>query len=33
MTDETTSPSSEDEGWTFAVIEIFGHRRHAGRIR
>jgi len=23
----------EDDGWTWGVVEIFGHRRHAGRTR
>ena len=23
----------QDEGWEWAVVEIFGHRRHAGRTR
>lgn len=22
-----------DEGWEWAIVEIFGHRRHAGRAR
>ena len=24
---------SEDAGWEWAIVEIFGHRRHAGRTR
>jgi len=24
---------SEDTGWEWAIVEIFGHRRHAGRTR
>lgn len=24
---------TEDDGWTWAIVEIFGHRRHAGRMR
>lgn len=24
---------SNDEGWDWAILEIFGHRRHVGRIR
>lgn len=28
MTDQNENP-----GWEWAVVEIFGHRRHAGRIR
>lgn len=27
-TTETTSP---DEGWEWAIVEVFGHRRHVGR--
>jgi hypothetical protein len=23
----------ETDGWEWAIVEIFGHRRHAGRIR
>jgi hypothetical protein len=23
----------QQEGWEWAIVEIFGHRRHAGRIR
>jgi hypothetical protein len=23
----------EDDGWTWAIVEIFGHRRHVGRSR
>lgn len=40
MTDtDTTSSinpstdSNEPDGWEWAVVEIFGHRRHAGRMR
>lgn len=25
--------STESDGWEWAIVEIFGHRRHAGRIR
>jgi len=25
--------SSEDDGWEWGIVEIFGHRRHAGRVR
>lgn len=28
MSDETI-----DDGWQWAIVEIFGHRKHAGRIR
>lgn len=30
MTDETTN---EGDGWEWAIVEIFGHRSHAGRAR
>lgn len=30
---ETGAPSIEAEGWEWAVVEIFGHRKHAGRTR
>ncbi len=35
MTDETNAvdPPAESDGWEWAVLEVFGHRRHAGRIR
>lgn len=42
MTTEETGPDfaappgptlAEEEGWEWAIVEIFGHRRHAGRIR
>ncbi len=38
MTNETetasaSAPAPEQDGWEWAVIEIFGHRKHAGRIR
>lgn len=26
-------PAGDDEGWEWAVVEVFGHRRHVGRIR
>ena len=32
MTDGDAIETAED-GWEWAVLEIFGHRRHAGRIR
>lgn len=25
--------SETDDGWEWAIVEIFGHRKHAGRIR
>lgn len=30
---ETTNATPENDGWEWAVVEIFGHRRHAGRTR
>ena len=32
MSEEIKTAEAE-EGWEFAVVEIFGHRTHAGRIR
>ena len=33
--EEINAPSeeSDDDGWEWAIVEIMGHRRHAGRIR
>lgn len=31
--DATPTASTEDDGWQWAAVEIFGHTRHAGRIR
>lgn len=28
-----TESAPSDEGWEWAVIEVFGHRSHAGRVR
>ena len=36
MSDIETGPevtAAEDDGWQWAIVEIFGHRRHAGRTR
>jgi hypothetical protein len=34
---ETAAPTSsaepETDGWEWAIVEVFGHRRHAGRAR
>lgn len=30
---EKTSSATEPDGWEWAIVEIFGHRRHAGRMR
>lgn len=27
------APAVEGDGWEWAIVEIFGHRRHAGRTR
>lgn len=28
-----TEPAAEEPGWTWAIVEIMGHRRHVGRTR
>lgn len=36
MTDISNTESAElaaDDGWQWAIVEIFGHRRHVGRAR
>lgn len=34
MTDAANeTPQPESDGWEWAVVEVFGHRRHAGRTR
>lgn len=37
MTDQaepiSESTAAPDEDWEWAIVEVFGHRRHAGRIR
>lgn len=34
MTNESVQTvDANDEGWEWAIVEIFGHRRHAGRAR
>ncbi len=31
---EANAPAPADtDGWEWAIVEIFGHRRHAGRVR
>lgn len=30
---ETVTAAPPDDGWDWAIVEIFGHRRHVGRIR
>ena len=37
MSDETidqvaTEEQPQDDGWEWAVVEVFGHRKHAGRM-
>ena len=31
--DQTTQMPEDNDGWEWAIVEIFGHRRHAGRTR
>lgn len=31
--DPTQNAVSDTDGWEWAIVEIFGHRRHAGRTR
>lgn len=33
MSEQTTADAAPDEGWDWSIVEIFGHRRHVGRIR
>ncbi len=35
MTDQPseTVPPAPDDSWQWKIVEIFGHRRHAGRVR
>lgn len=30
---DTDQQHAEDDGWQWAIVEIFGHRKHAGRTR
>jgi hypothetical protein len=32
-TTEQVQSSAETDGWEWVIVEIFGHRRHAGRAR
>lgn len=32
-TETISSDEPDNGGWEWAIVEIFGHRRHAGRIR
>lgn len=33
MSETSTAPAEELNGWEWAIVEIFGHRKHAGRTR
>ena len=33
MAEVVNEQTTEDNGWEWAIVEIFGHRRHAGRTR
>ncbi|TAM97288.1 MAG: hypothetical protein EPN45_19500 [Rhizobiaceae bacterium] len=33
MTEENIQVDHQDDGFEWAIVEIFGHRRHAGRCR
>ena len=35
MTDTMTEPQAPaaDDGWEWAIVEVFGHRRHVGKAR
>lgn len=33
MSEQVTADAAPDEGWDWSIVEIFGHRRHVGRIR
>jgi len=33
QTTEEAAVATEDDGWDWCVVEIFGHRRHVGRVR
>lgn len=33
MIEERTETADQEDGWEWAIVEIFGHRRHAGRTR
>lgn len=28
-----TKPDAADDGWEWMIVEVMGHRRHAGRVR
>lgn len=30
---QAAEPAAESDGWEWAILEVFGHRKHAGRIR
>lgn len=34
LNEQTDTPAApESDGWEWAIVEVFGHRRHAGRTR
>ncbi|MCW2276343.1 hypothetical protein M2321_003948 [Rhodoblastus acidophilus] len=33
MTETAEAAPPENDGWEWAIVEIFGHRKHAGRTR
>lgn len=33
MTEAAATDTTTDDGWEWAVVEIFGHRRHVGKTR
>ena len=33
METDATESATVDDGWEWAIVEIFGHRRHVGRTR
>ena len=33
LSETALPPAPEPDGWEWAIVEVFGHRRHAGRTR
>lgn len=33
MTEQMEAAAADADGWEWAIVEVFGHRKHAGRIR
>lgn len=31
--EQPAAPAADNEGWEWAIVEIYGHRKHAGRVR